>query len=243
MMLFIGSCSFVFFRQRISHGATDEVWQDEFDESLYDIQFHEDWRRKPRTWKNSKGKILFTWRPITGKDEMDGWTPLHLACYYDRVRDVDKYVDNSKPPDSDSLGHPTAALSQLSIQPKTGAPVQPKAAVSKDSTCSKDSSLDQSVLSSSTAPAVNKLIKYEYSGNHINTQTEDGETPLFVACQQGHASVVRKLLEYKDFVDVNLQDNNKRTPLFVACEEGHLLAVSLLLRFKKTDVDLRDVQG
>jgi ankyrin repeat protein len=46
--------------------------------------------------------------------------------------------------------------------------------------------------------AMHKIIKYEYSGRPINEQTEDGETPLYVACQQGHEQVVRLLLKYKD---------------------------------------------
>jgi ankyrin repeat protein len=95
----------------------------------------------------------------------------------------------------------------------------------------------------SSTSDVHKIIKYEYRASPINTQTEDGETPLFVACQQGHAAVVKKLLEYKDFVDVNLYDNNKRTPLFVACEQGHIEVIHALLGFKNTDVNLPDNEG
>jgi hypothetical protein len=64
---------------------------------MYDIQYHEDWRRKPRTGTDRHGNT-FTWRPITGEDEMDGWNSLHLACYYGRVRDVQKYSDKTELP-------------------------------------------------------------------------------------------------------------------------------------------------
>ena len=58
----------------------------------------------------------------------------------------------------------------------------------------------------------------------MNRANEDGVTPLFVACQQGHVDVARLLLDNGAEVD-----RNGATPLFVACQNGHVDAARLLL--------------
>ena len=55
---------------------------------------------------------------------------------------------------------------------------------------------------------------------------DDGATPLFIACQEGHLECARLLLEAG--AAVNQASDDGATPLFVACHEGHLEVAKLL---------------
>jgi ankyrin repeat protein len=46
-----------------------------------------------------------------------------------------------------------------------------------------------------------------------------GQSPLFVASEEGHCDVVQCLLS--SGADINLHDKFGQSPLFVASEEGH----------------------
>ena len=59
-------------------------------------------------------------------------------------------------------------------------------------------------------------------------------TPLHLACEKGHAAVVRLLVEKG--ADVDKARNDGRTPFYMACQEGHLDVVQLLLE-KGADMD------
>ena len=52
---------------------------------------------------------------------------------------------------------------------------------------------------------------------------DNGATPLFFACKNGHLPFVERLLQEK--ADPNAPMDNGVTPLFIACENGHLLDV------------------
>ena len=54
----------------------------------------------------------------------------------------------------------------------------------------------------------------------------DGATPLYIACQEGHLEVARLLAEKGGDMDKAM--NNGATPLFIACRNGHLKVVRLL---------------
>ncbi len=62
-------------------------------------------------------------------------------------------------------------------------------------------------------------------------KTEDGSTPLFIACQDGHDSIVEALLGHKADVNKASTDDGS-TALYAACEEGHVSIVEALLGHK-----------
>jgi len=47
----------------------------------------------------------------------------------------------------------------------------------------------------------------------------DGVTPLFITCQNGHEAVARLLLDRRAQVD--LATNDGVTPLYITCQNGH----------------------
>ncbi len=55
-------------------------------------------------------------------------------------------------------------------------------------------------------------------GADINKQTDDGETPLYKECKNGHYNVVKYLVEIG--ADINKRRNNGGTLLFFACGNG-----------------------
>jgi ankyrin repeat protein len=55
-----------------------------------------------------------------------------------------------------------------------------------------------------------------------------GDTPLLIACRNGHESVVRLLLEYR--VNLSTADDFGATPLQISSGEGHIRVVRALLR-------------
>jgi ankyrin repeat protein len=57
---------------------------------------------------------------------------------------------------------------------------------------------------------------------------DNGETPLFIASDRGHADVVSQLLAAGADVDKAKTDSGM-TPLHAACQEGHTTVVSLLI--------------
>ena len=63
-------------------------------------------------------------------------------------------------------------------------------------------------------------------GANINSVSENGETPFYIACSRGLMPTVKKMLQYGAKVDGN---SGKKLPLHVACRNKHVSVVRLLL--------------
>ena len=69
-----------------------------------------------------------------------------------------------------------------------------------------------------------------------NCETNDGQTPFWIACQNGRTEVVKVLLN-DERVLVNKANHNSQTPFWIACEKGHVEVVNLLLNDERIDVN------
>ncbi|KAL6343253.1 hypothetical protein AAG906_022169 [Vitis piasezkii] len=56
----------------------------------------------------------------------------------------------------------------------------------------------------------------------LSKQNQEGETPLYVASENGHALVVSELLEHVDLQTASITANNGYDPFHVATKQGHL---------------------
>ena len=73
----------------------------------------------------------------------------------------------------------------------------------------------------------------------IDFKNEDGETPLFDACRQGEAGLVKYLVGRG--ANVNHQNNIGGTPLSLACEGGNLEVVKYLIEEKDVNINQVDI--
>ena len=72
----------------------------------------------------------------------------------------------------------------------------------------------------------------------INGLTNDGYTPLHLACIKGHINIVRILLFLKE-IDVNIVNEKDGTPLHIACKRNDMQIVSILISFK-ADLNIKN---
>lgn len=76
--------------------------------------------------------------------------------------------------------------------------------------------------------------------NDANVILGSGHFSLFIACQEGHCNIVKRLIEKGAVVDKCVKKGT--IPLYVACQEGHTDIVKILLR-NKADVYLGNERG
>lgn len=68
-------------------------------------------------------------------------------------------------------------------------------------------------------------------------------TPLYVACEQNNAEMVKSLLNSPCPLSMNTADRRERTPLMIAARNGSAEIVKLLLSRKGADVNRSDQDG
>ena len=73
-----------------------------------------------------------------------------------------------------------------------------------------------------------------------NATVEDGNTPLHVACDSGHDSIVKLLIDKGAKIDI--LNNSGKSPFYLACQHGHDSIVEFLIK-KDVNVDMPDKWG
>ena len=87
------------------------------------------------------------------------------------------------------------------------------------------------IMRALTKKGRNLLCKLSQRGLSTDEADEHGQTPLFIACQNGDVDVARLLLEKG--ADVNRALENGATPLSAAKSQGHAAVVALLEEHQK----------
>jgi Ankyrin repeats (3 copies) len=80
------------------------------------------------------------------------------------------------------------------------------------------------------------------SGTSVDSKDDYGRTPLLLAAQGGHNTVVELLLT-SDSVNPDSEDDGGRTPLSWAAEKGHDTVVKLLFAMDGVDPNFEDCNG
>ena len=76
----------------------------------------------------------------------------------------------------------------------------------------------------------------------VNQATDEGMTPLYIACDKNRTEIVRLLLD-TNRVKVNQATEKHTTPLCIASWAGNLEIVRLLLLQPNIDIDVQDDFG
>jgi ankyrin repeat protein len=77
-------------------------------------------------------------------------------------------------------------------------------------------------------------------GANLKTPDINGFTPVYVAAQQGHISVIKVLIE--GGVDIDAMVGNGYTPLFMAAKKGHMAVIKILIKFG-ANLNVSNTQG
>ncbi len=70
-------------------------------------------------------------------------------------------------------------------------------------------------------------------GSGVNARDKGGATPLFVACESGHAGCAKLLL--RGGADVVLRNSAGEAPLYIAALRGEIMVVDVLLQHMRQE--------
>lgn len=87
----------------------------------------------------------------------------------------------------------------------------------------KQKELNDKLLIAVEKGSVEEVEKLIQEGAEVNSQDNDGKTPLHKAAWRGNSTVVENLIEKG--ADVNSKDKNDKTPLYEAAWRNHLTVV------------------
>lgn len=164
-------------------------------------------------------QFFFSDRKIPLNIDVDGHTPLFIACAYGRIQAVNWLLQKGANPGYISKSTNRNLLHSLS----------------------RDSHWYPEKERNCDLPGVIDLVfPLVLQGVH-DRMGRQKLTPLHTACDSGYLQLVRLLLQQD--CDVNVQQRDGRTPLFRACKRGHLDVVEVLLSCQGIQVDLADKNG
>ena len=83
---------------------------------------------------------------------------------------------------------------------------------------------------------------YLDAGVPIDCVKDDGPTPLFISCREGHLETTILLLD-RGSTAIDEKDRNGQTPLFTSCDYGRLEIATLLLDRGSTAIDEKERNG
>ncbi|ETV74569.1 serine/threonine protein kinase [Aphanomyces astaci] len=89
--------------------------------------------------------------------------------------------------------------------------------------------------------ALHEILDNGWDWDHRSTM--DGTTPLYIACQNGHAEIVQLVLLHPTVLVNHRTNDQLMTPLYVACEKGHVEVVRRLLLHATLDINLPSTDG
>jgi ankyrin repeat protein len=110
-----------------------------------------------------------------------------------------------------------------------------------DTAFEKDMDYDQQLLKAAkegNTPLVSELMVTHHA--NINTQADNGKTPLHFAALNGHSTITKLLIQLG--ANINAQDQNDATPLHLAAKQGHWTAIELLIKFG-ANINAQDKYG
>ncbi|KAG9145452.1 hypothetical protein Leryth_021447 [Lithospermum erythrorhizon] len=65
----------------------------------------------------------------------------------------------------------------------------------------------------------------------LSKQNHEGETPLYISAESGHADIVREFLKHLDVESASIAANNGYDPFHIAARQGHCEVLKELLQF------------
>jgi serine/threonine-protein phosphatase 6 regulatory ankyrin repeat subunit B len=165
-----------------------------------------------------------------------GDTPLHLACGEGHDKVVQCFLENvkglninAKNDDGNTPLHLASDIRNVEVVKVLLGCVAPELNFNGESDGSKALQL------ASKEEHVSKL--------HLNEENVDQDTPLHLACGEGHDKVVQCLLENVKRLNINAKNNDRNTPLHLAIDNGNVEVVKVLLGCVAPELKLNSKNG
>lgn len=158
-------------------------------------------------------------------------SPLIKACYFKKIRFIEKFLELGADVNSFDKKHTplTAACSKNHLDV-----VELLINYSANVNLSNGEKTPLTIACAmKNVHVVNMLIK---AGADVNLADNEKGTPLTTACAMDDLQVVNELIDTKE-ADVNLADKKKGTPLIIACSRNYLSVVQMLIE-ANADVNL-----
>ena len=175
-------------------------------------------------------KLLLAGANANAKDE-NGESPLYLACRSGKTELVKLFLSHGANPNIGTIDtNPLHAACRDDHCDSVKLLLEYNADVTVSDSTRKTAlhrALESGTYYSRNSDKIAVMVQLLLSrGANVNAVSEDGETPLYLACSKGYESVAKNLIEFGAKVDGN---SGKKLPLTAACRNKHVSMVQLLL--------------